>query len=83
MEITHNCKKDPNESQATTDALAYQLEIEDDDRKQTVFVQSNPQAHMDIWHTTLGLYQAAKNKNHTTNTVKITTNGIQRTMVRK
>jgi hypothetical protein len=83
MEITNNCKKDPNGSQATTDALAYRKEIQADDRKQTAIIQSNPQAHMDIWHTTLGLYQAVKHKNHTTSTVKNTTNGIQRTAVRK
>jgi hypothetical protein len=48
MEITHNCKTDPNESQATTDALAYRKEIQADDRKQTAIAQSNSQAHMDI-----------------------------------
>jgi hypothetical protein len=83
MKATHNCKIDPNESQATTDALAYRKEIEADERKQTAIVQSNPKAHIKIWHTNLGLYQAVKHKNHTTSTVKNTTNGIQLTMVRK
>jgi hypothetical protein len=69
METTRNCKEDSNHTQATTDALAYRKEIEADDRKQNAFVQSNPQAHMDLWYTALRLYQTVKHKNHTTSTV--------------
>ena len=82
METTHNCKKDQNQPQTKTDALAYRKEIQTNDRKQAALVQSDPQAHMDLWYTTLGLHQTVKHKNYTS-TVQNTTTGIQRTMVRK
>ena len=83
MGTTHNCKKDPNQPQTKTDALAFRKEIQTNDRKQAALVENHPQAHMDLWYITLGLHQTFKHENYTTSSVQNTTTGIQRTMVRK
>jgi hypothetical protein len=83
LETAHNQEEDPNQPETAANALAHGTKIQLINTQQATAVQSNHQTHMDLQHTTLGMYQTIQLTNHTACAIKNTLYDLRCAMVRE